>query len=346
MKLIQSCYSIKVLCMALGIVFSFSACAQKEKHTAEIIAFYNLENLYDTIKDPAVNDVEFLPDAIKQWTGERYKTKLSNIARVIGDLGKEKVTGGPAIVGLAEIENLGALEDLLNTPPLSEGGYKYVHYDSPDLRGIDVALIYKSDVFQVKNTTSNRLYMPDLTDFYSRDQLVVTGKLDGDLISIIVNHWPSRFSGPEYRAEAAKLTRHLSDSLMKTHKNAKIFIMGDLNDDPTDASVAKVLGANGFEDQIGKGDLFNPMWKMHQDGNGTLAYRGTWNLFDQIIISQAVLNARKGWKFSDAKVFKEDYIIQQDGPYAGYPLRTYGGGTYLGGYSDHFPVYMILTKEK
>ncbi len=344
-------FKLRRVSLALGILVSgilcaLPACAQEKKFLATTIAFYNVENLFDTIDDPNTNDAEFLPGGSNRWTSQRYQAKLSNMARVIAGIGSELVAGGPAIIGLSEIENRQVLEDLINTPPLKGLGYDIVHYDSPDRRGVDVGLLYKPSVFKVTNSTSNRLYMPNRTDFFSRDQLVVTGELDGDLISVIVNHWPSRRSGPEYREEAARLSRQLSDSLMKAHGNAKIFIMGDLNDDPTDRSVARVLGAKGKPGDVRKGDLFNPMWQLFRDGIGSLAYRDAWNLFDQIIISEAVLNAGKGWKFHKAKVYNEKFLIQKDGPYAGYPFRTFAGGAYAGGYSDHFPVYLFLIKEK
>ena len=335
-----------IILLILSIFSSLQSCAQEKKYLATTIAFYNVENLFDTIDDPNTNDAEFLPGGANRWTPQRYQAKLENMARVIAGIGNEMVKGGPAIIGLSEIENRGVLEDLINTPPLKELGYEIVHYDSPDRRGVDVGLLYKPSVFKVTNSTSNRLYMPGRTDFFSRDQLVVSGELLDEPISVIVNHWPSRRSGPEYREEAAKLSRHLSDSLMKAHKNAKIFVMGDLNDDPIDRSVAKVLGAKGKPADVKKGDLFNPMWQLHRDGIGSLAYRDAWNLFDQIIVSEPVLNDSKGWKLHKAKVYNDTFLLQKDGPYAGYPFRTFAGGAYAGGYSDHFPVYLFLIREK
>lgn len=335
-----------IILLIFSIFSSLQSCAQEKKYLATTIAFYNVENLFDTIDDPNTNDAEFLPGGANRWTPQRYQAKLENMARVIAGIGNEMVKGGPALIGLSEIENRGVLEDLINTPPLKELGYEIVHYDSPDRRGVDVGLLYKPSVFKVTNSTSNQLYMPGRTDFFSRDQLVVSGELLGEPISVILNHWPSRRSGPEYREEAAKLSRKLSDSLMKAHKNAKIFIMGDLNDDPTDRSVAKVLGAKGKPADVNKGDLFNPMWQLHRDGIGSLAYRDAWNLFDQIIVSEPVLNDSKGWKLHKAKVYNEKFLLQKDGPYAGYPFRTFAGGAYAGGYSDHFPVYLFLIREK
>lgn len=323
----------------------FSTATAQNKTKAACIAFYNLENLFDTINDVQKNDEEFLPNGTNHWTSKRYQAKLENMAYVISKVGGEIIKGGPTILGVCEIENRSVLEDLIITPPLKGLGYEIVHFDSPDKRGVDVGLLYKKAAFKVYNSTSNRLTMPGKTDWYSRDQLVVSGELDGEMIHIIVNHWPSRGAGPEYRAAAAALSLKLTDSLRSIYPDAKIFIMGDLNDDPTDASVYKVLGAKGKQREVKEGDLFNPMWNLHQDGIGSLAYRDAWNLFDQIIISEPVLNgANKGWKYLSAKVFNEKFLLQKEGPYAGYPYRTFAGGAYAGGYSDHFPTYMFVVK--
>jgi hypothetical protein len=340
-------FLLNTILVAIFLIMAISTTAQEKTYKASCIAFYNVENLFDTIDDPITNDAEFLPGGINKWTTKRYYEKLSNMAKVIGGIGSEMVKGGPTIIGVSEIENITVLEDLINTPPLNGMGYKIVHYDSPDKRGVDVGLLYKEAAFKVTNSTTNRLTMPGRTEWYSRDQLVVSGELDGELISIIVNHWPSRRSGPEYREAAAQLSRKLSDSLFRENKNAKIFIMGDLNDDPTDKSVLKVLGAKGKKEDVSKGDLYNPMWPLLRDGIGSLAYRDAWNLFDQIIISEPLLSDNgKGWKFYKAKVYNEKFLIQKDGPYAGYPFRTFAGGAYIGGYSDHFPTYLLIVKEK
>lgn len=329
------------------ILIAFSVSAQEKTYKASCIAFYNVENLFDTIDDPNTNDAEYLPGGMNRWNTQRYRAKLTNMSTVIAGIGSEMVKGGPAIIGLSEIENQGVLEDLVKTPALKSIDYQIVHFDSPDRRGVDVGLLYNPAVFKLKNATSTRVKMPDQPDWFTRDQLVVSGELDGELISVIVNHWPSRGNGPEYREAAAKLSRWLSDSVARVNKNAKIFIMGDLNDDPTDKSVAKFLGAKGKPEEVKSGDLFNPMWQLHRDGIGSLAYRDSWNLFDQIIISEPLLNeSGKGWKFYKAKVYNEKFLIQKEGPYAGYPFRTFAGGAYAGGYSDHFPTYVFVIKEK
>lgn len=320
--------------------------AQNKKAKVACIAFYNIENLYDTLKTQGINDLEFTPSGTNRWNSDKYYSKLANLSKVISGVGNELVKGGPDLLGLCEVENRIVLEDLVNTPLLKDSGYGIVHYDSPDRRGVDVAMIYKKSAFTVINSTTNRLVMPGQPDFYSRDQLVVTGLLDGEMIHVIVNHWPSRANAPEYRAEAAKLSRRLADSLMQVHVNAKIFVMGDLNDDPVDKSVARILLAKFKTKNVGKGDLFNPYWKLHRDGVGSLAYRDAWNLFDQIIISEPLLNSPShNWRFYRARVYNPSFLLQKDGPYKGYPFRTFAGGAYTGGYSDHLPVYVFVVKE-
>ncbi|HLN52427.1 MAG TPA: endonuclease/exonuclease/phosphatase family protein [Lentimicrobium sp.] len=331
------------LCILCLVPLSFVQAQERTK--VACISFYNLENLFDTIDDANTNDAEFLPNGTNKWTSDLYMKKLENMAYVVSRIGNEVMNGGPTIIGFSEVENRQVVQDLINTPPLKGMGYEIVHYDSPDKRGVDVALIYKKAAFKVINSTTNRLRMPGKSDWYSRDQLVVSGELDGEILHIIVNHWPSRASGPEYREQAALLSRSLSDSLKKQYSDAKIIIMGDLNDDPVDPSVYKVLGAKGKEKDVKKGELFNPMFGLFQDGIGSLAYRDAWNLFDQIIISEPLLQKNKGWHYFKAKVFNEKFLLQQDGPYKGYPFRTFAGGAYAGGYSDHFPTYMFLIKK-
>ncbi|HPT02009.1 MAG TPA: endonuclease/exonuclease/phosphatase family protein [Bacteroidales bacterium] len=320
--------------------------AQQQKAKVATIAFYNLENLFDTVNDTLINDEEFLPEGVNKWTDERYQKKLANMSKVISQIGEEYIKGGPTLIGVSEIENRKVLEDLINMPALANSGYGIVHYDSPDYRGVDVGLLYRKHDFTVINTVSARLLMPGHEHWRSRDQLVVTGLLEGDTISVIVNHWPSRGNLPPFRAEAARLTRSLADSLFRVSRNAKIVIMGDLNDDPVDESVNVILGAEGREQKVKQKMLFNPMWKMYKEGIGSLAYRDSWNLFDQTILSAPLLDKKSGsWYWLKTKVFNKPYLISQQGQYAGYPFRTYAGGAYEGGYSDHLPVYTVIVKE-
>ncbi len=313
------------------------------------IAFYNLENLFDTIPGP--NDTEFTPEGANKFTSPRYWHKIDHMADVISQIGGELFPGGPAVLGVCEIENKSVLEDLINSSKLKPSGYSIVHYDSPDARGIDLALIYRPAFFKVTSHRSARLTIPENPNFKTRDQLVVSGLLDGEPLHIIVNHWPSRRGGEKrslpFRLAAAKLTRSLVDSILSTDANAKIIIMGDLNDDPDSPSIVKGLNANPYRQKLKTGQLFNAMGSLYHEGIGTLAYRDSWNLFDNLIITQSMLSQDKtNWVFFKAKVFNKPFLQQKSGQFAGYPWRTYVGNNFMGGYSDHFPVYMILVKKK
>ena len=323
---------------------------KQQNHPSEhVVAFYNLENLFDTINDPNIQDGEFTPEGYRNWDSEKYALKQKNMSTVIADIGNDLGHDGPSIIGLCEVENLGVLKDLIATEQLKNKGYAVVHQDSPDKRGIDVALLYKPEVFKVENKKLYPLFIYDAESnnrIFTRDQLLVSGKLEGETLHIIVNHWPSRYGGKERsipsRKAAALLNRQIIDSLQSVDQHAKIITMGDLNDDPTDLSVTKYLDAHATKSKFEKGDLYNPLAVNFSEGNGTLYYCGNWNLFDQIIISQGLLNAKAGLKYDSAYIYKKPYLIQQDGDYKGYLLRTFGGKNYLKGYSDHLPVYMLL----
>ncbi len=340
---------ILILSILAFVMLSINSIAQdaQKQYRAATIAFYNLENLFDTIDSPDTDDAEFLPGGGNAWNSQKYAIKIKNMSEVIAQIGSDIVKGGPTIIGVSEIENRFVLEELIASPALKNAGYDIVHYDSPDARGVDVGLLYKKSAFKVTATSSVRLKVAWRDDFKSRDQLVVTGELDGESISIVVNHWPSRGNGPEYRDAAAQLSRHIADSLFAINPKAKIFIMGDLNDDPVDPSVLKVLKAYGKTKDVHEKDLFNPMWQLFKDGIGSLGYRDSWNLFDQIVISDQVLNApANSWKLLKTRVFNPKFLISQDGQFAGYPFRTFSFGTFIGGYSDHLPVYVVIVKEK
>lgn len=331
------------------IISSYNLKAQKE-YKAACIAYYNLENLFDTIDEQDVNDFEFTPLGPNQWNSKRYLHKIDNMSKVIAQIGDEFSMNGPSILGVSEIENKSVLIDLVNHPNLKDLNYGIIHYNSPDRRGIDVALLYKKDIFTVYNTESVRLHIEGKDDFRTRDQLVVSGVLDSDTLHFIVNHWPSRSGGEKrsrpLRNAAAQLSRSIADSLFALNPNAKIIVLGDLNDDPTNQSLVKYLKAKPSSDNLDKKELFNPMYAMYKKGNGSLAYRDSWNLFDQIVISEAIVNDTIGYKYFTTKIFRKKFMFEQDGRYKGYPLRTFAGGVYKGGFSDHFPVYLLLIKEK
>ncbi len=313
------------------------------------IGFYNVENLYDTIDAPGVRDTDFTPEGSNQWTGMRYWEKIDRLSEVIELMATEITPDGLAILGLAEVENHQVIFDLTQNERIKKRNYQIVHYDSPDRRGVDVALIYNPSYFKVFNSKSISLKLENDTNFKTRDQLLVSGILLGDTVHIIVAHWPSRRGGEKrsshLREKAADVGRAVIDSILTLNANARIIYMGDLNDDPTNKSV--YVNLRGRErDKLKEGDLYNPMNKLFKKGIGTLAWRDSWNLFDQIIISQAFLNGNYDeWQYYSTKVFNKPFLRQQTGRFQGYPFRSFAGGKYQGGYSDHFPVYLFVVRN-
>ncbi len=312
------------------------------------IGFYNLENLFDTLDTENVNDSEFTPDGDKKWNTAKYNEKLSHMADVISQLGVEMNPKGLAVLGVCEVENKSVLEDLVKQKEIADRNYQIVHYDSPDHRGIDVGLLYNPSLFNVTNSKSYTLHMPDIEDYATRDQLLVSGEIDGEKLHIIVCHWPSRRGGEKksrpLRVAAAELAKSIIDSLQNEDPNAQVMLMGDLNDDPVNASLQKGLKAVGDKSMVGEKGLYNSMYDMYKKGNGTLAYRDNWNLFDQIVISKGLLK-EEGYYFYASKVFNKPFLKNPEGSFKGYPYRTFVGSSYQGGYSDHFPVYAVLVKK-
>ncbi|MCW3787358.1 endonuclease/exonuclease/phosphatase family protein [Plebeiibacterium sediminum] len=333
-----------IICL-LSIVFFQCTNQPAQKR---IVAFYNLENLFDTINDPNIRDGEFTPDGSKNWDTEKYNTKINNMSQVIAKLGEDQSLIAPDIIGVCEVENKKVLEDLISSTNLSKFNYQIVHQDSPDKRGIDVALLYKAESFQVIDKKYFPLLIHDIDSgnrIFTRDQLLVKGILNSDTLNIIVNHWPSRYGGTErsipLRKAAAELNRHIIDSLLNQNIHSKIITMGDLNDNPTDVSVTKYL-LKEDENLAQPFKLHNTMADIYKSGKGTLYYKGEWDLFDQIIVSDPLIQSTSGLSLDTAVVFNKPFLFQQDGKYKGYLLRTFGGRTYLKGYSDHLPVYIVL----
>ncbi len=322
--------------------------AQGEKYKIATVAFYNLENLFDTIDQPDVNDEEFTPQGSKRWNTEKYNIKLTHLSDVISQIGVDKAQEPPAILGVSEIENSSVLQDLINSPKLKPYNYQIIHYNSPDKRGVDVALLYRPKYFKVLDSKSYRLSIPDKPDFYTRDQLLVSGFLDGEQIYFIVNHWPSRYGGEKrsrpLRNAAADLCRSITDSLLKIDANAKVIIMGDLNDDPVNQSLNKHLKVTDDKNLLSEGYFYDPMITLYNKGIGSLAWRDSWNLFDNMILTPALLND-SGYHFYQAHVFNKKFLTNPDGQYKGYPFRTFVGDNFMGGYSDHFPAYLFLIKK-
>jgi hypothetical protein len=321
----------------------------KLKFQVSCVAFYNLENLFDTINNINVNDEEYTPDGPMKWGTMKYTAKLQHMSYAISQIGLEYSPQGIALIGVSEIENRGVLEDLVKQPDLAKRSYQIVHYDGPDRRGVDVGLLYNPKLFIVTNSKSYRLHTADTT-FRTRDQLMVSGYLQGEKVHVIVNHWPSRTGGEEIsrpkRNAAAALTRSIADSLFSADPKAKIIIMGDLNDDPFNESCATILGAKKDLNELKDGQLYNTLWKTLDKGIGSLAYADQWNLFDQIIVSSEIAHSDpsklKLWK---AEVFNKPFLTQQEGRYKGTPFRTHSGGAWTNGYSDHYPTLIYLVKE-
>lgn len=309
-----------------------------------------MENLWHPSVDPNnPTDWEFTPDGPYNWTPPKYERKLDNIARVVSKLGREHTPYGAAFIGIGEVENRQVLEDLVARPAIAQLGMKVIHEEGPDRRGIDVAAIYNPNLFQL---ISYKYYTyPTLEDnptFTTRDQLLVKGILAGEEIHFIVMHWPSRYGGKasDYlRVNAARLTNRIMGDVYQENPNAKIIIMGDLNDDPSDTSCMEVLKGREKKEEVAPRGLYNPALSIHKNGIGTLVYQSKWNFFDQMMVNYNLING-KGLQYWKMEIFSRDFLIRPDGKYKGAPFRSFDGNSFIDGYSDHFPVLIYLIKEK
>jgi hypothetical protein len=332
-------------------LYSLTLLSQKEFNVA-CIAFYNVENLFDTLDSPDTEDFEFTPAGPNHYNSKVYYDKLSHLSKVISELGTEYTPDGAAILGVSEIENRTVLEDLIKQPALAARGYKIIHQDSKDGRGVDVGFIYQPKYFTPDTTLFISLQTNDPGDptRFSRDILIAIGKLEGERIAITVNHWPSRRGGEQttahLRNQAAMINRAVLDSLKTNCHIEKAIVMGDLNDDPINDSVRKYLKSGRALNELKGKEMFNPMEDYYRKGLGTTAYQDAWSLFDQIILSTDLAVNTTGLHFYKAFVYSPLYMTQKTGAFKGYPMRTYANGVYAGGYSDHFPVYVLLVKEK
>lgn len=333
------------------ILFVITGFSQEKEYKIATIAFYNIENLFDTINDPNIFlNHEFTPESDKHWNTEKYFPKMERMGKVINGIGAEMTKSAPAILGLSEIENKTVLEDLVKAKEIVQYDYQIVHFDGPDHRGVDCALLYRPEFFEVTNTAMYKVKMDD-PEWTTRAQLLVSGKFDGEDMHFIVLHWPSRRGGEKKsapkREAAADVTRYIVDSILKADPNAKIVCMGDLNDDPINSSVKKHLRTASKKEDAVDGTMFNPMDALYKKGIGSLAYRDKWNLFDQIVISPSFVDKdNKGYIHYQTFVYNKPFLMQKEGKFKGYPFRTFVGNTHMGGYSDHFPVYMYIVKEK
>jgi predicted extracellular nuclease len=316
----------------------------KKPSSTYTLAFYNIENLFDIENDPLTNDDDFLPTSAKRWTHKRYENKLRKIGDVISKIGEEDIEDAPVIVGLAEVENKKVLSDLVESENLIDEKYSFVHYNSSDERGIDVALLYKSDYFELENSETYSVYLQAETGErdYTRDILLVQGKLNNQSINIIVNHWSSRREGEKEtehkRLAAANKVNSIINKLKKEDEKAKIIVMGDFNDNPNNSSVELLEE---------KSHLFNPFKTIWSKDKGSLNHDFEWNLFDQILFSTNFFDRSNGvLSFDVADIYDDKSLTQYHGKYKGQPYRTYVGKKYKGGYSDHFPVYIQLKFHK
>ncbi len=333
--------------MAFAIAFT-SGRPEGKRYALYGVAFYNLENMFDTIHDSGKNDWEYTPAGTNKWGSMKYKNKLANMSKVLAELCTDKLPYGAAIIGMAEVENRRVLDDLIEQPALKERNYQIVHYEGPDRRGIDCALFYSPKLFKVENSRLiPYIYPNNDTTYATRGFLLVSGKLAGENVHVIVNHWPSRGAGSEYRELAGRQVYAIKDSIQKLDSDAKIIIMGDMNDDPNNKSMTEALGCKHKKNNVGKLELYNPWWDMlYKTGQGTLLYNGKWNLFDQIVFTGNLLGEdRSTLKFHKNEIFLKDYLIQQDGKFKGSPKRTHASGVWLNGYSDHLPTMIYLVKE-
>lgn len=351
----------------------FSLQAQTKKFKIHTVAFYNFENLFDTINDPDTFDEEWTPDGLQRWTKTKYQIKLRHLAQVLSEIGTPENKELPTFIGGCEIENRAVLEDLIQQSQLQEAEYGIIHFDSPDKRGIDVALLYRKKWFRPTNYSVIPLYLnaspesektntaasiaekteddvPILARtkrIYTRDQLLVSGYLEGEEIHLLVNHWPSRSGGEQktsaYREAAGKLNKKIIDSLQQLNVNSKIITMGDLNDGPYNKSIKVALGAKGKKTTVAPHEIFNPFEALLSKGLGTIAHQDAWDVFDQIMLTGTWLSSDYStWQYWKAGIFQRNYLIQTQGKFKGYPLRH---SLTEVGYSDHFPVYVYLIRE-
>jgi len=359
--------------VAVLLVFSslIEANAQQKKYVVRTVAFYNFENLFDTINNPN-NDEEWLPEGLQRWTSAKYKQKLENLSTVLMQIGtNDQQKEAPTFIGASEIENRNVLEDLVKHPNILKEDYGIVHFDSPDKRGIDVALLYKKKYFKPtsfvnipliiyrgnnkekdKETEEDKLDKDKIeisydNRVYTRDILLVTGFLDGEEINIMVNHWPSRSGGEKksspFREAAGRLAKKTMDSIYKINPKTKIILMGDLNDGTYNKSVKVGVGAKLKKSEVQQFGVYNPFEQMAKEGNSSLFYRDAGDIFDQIMVSETLIKEdRSTYQYWKAGIYNKPFMIEKFGRYAGYPLRHSANEI---GYSDHFPVYIYLVKE-
>jgi len=339
----------KKLCFLLFIFISFNLFSQTNTDSYCVV-FYNVENLFDPEKEIGKNDEAFTPSGFYRWTYKRFYKKLNDIAKLFLAINGWEP---PDMIGLAEIENANVLNKLCYNTGLKAYHYNYVHYDSPDVRGIDVALLYRKDRIIILESYPIAVVFPFEPNSKNRDILYSKALVAEDTLHLFVNHWTSRFGGhgatiPK-RNYYAKTLRNKVDSLLAININENIIIMGDFNDYPTDESMVIYLQAKNYEKDADTGSLFNLMFPFSGKNRGTHKTQEFWGCLDQFIVSKSLLNSQNKWRIEnrDSIIFEAPFLLVADEKYGGVKtFRTYLGPKYLGGYSDHLPIKIVLTKTE
>lgn len=338
-------YLVLLVLILFAIIISVWPKKQKADLNSLTFVFYNVENLFDTLDEPNKNDEEFTPDSEKEWNLERYNKKLEDLSKVLSSVNENEL---PEIIGLCEVENKKVVSDLVKTGILSNGKYNIVHHESPDVRGIDCALVYREDEFKVVSHSPIHVEFKDEPDYKTRDILYVKGKTNNnEEFHVFVNHWPSRIGGLEKtepnRVEVATLLRSKIDSVLNENQKANIVVMGDMNDEPANKSLGEILYAAPPGTENSK--LVNLMFPDDLQKKGSYYYSGEWNMLDNLVVSSSLLD-EDGFSCVDQKgfVFQQEWMEYKNNEGQISPNRTYGGSNYYGGISDHFPVYFKLER--
>lgn len=342
---------LKISSILLFVIILSNSCdrgTEVSKSKSLSIAFYNVENLFDTIDDPNIYDEKYTPESELNWDLEKYTHKLNQLSKVISSI--DTLNDFPAIIGLSEVENLDVVKDLVRNPLLKKANYKIIHKDSPDERGIDVAMLYQDKYYMPLENKFIYVKLPDSGN-KTRDILYSKGILAGaDTVHIFFNHWASRWGGQEktepLRIFIAKMLKHASDSIMQQNPDALIIMAGDLNDNPTDKSVFDFLAAHKPEKSVKTGELYNLAISKYEKGEGSIYYKG-WSMFDQFIVSSELLNTdnKIHLKSNSQNVVKYDWMLFTPKNGEARPNRT-AAKNYYGGFSDHLPVMIYLNVKQ
>ena len=357
----------RLLIMTVSLLlFICSTDAQKKPERTYVVGFYNLENLFDTYDDPVKNDGEFLPDGKNQWTEAKYWKKVANMAKVIKEM-KNYNGRYHTLLGVSEIENRLVLEDLVADPQIADANYQIIHYDGPDRRGVDVALLYKPEQFTYLDSESipytfegssiDFVMSQEEQDYFkTRDVLMVHGLIAGEHVAVYVAHLPShagdKKGSNQLRDRGGEIMYNHAMMMQEKYPGIKIICMGDMNDNPTDPSMAEYLHGKELLEEVGGEDFYSPFIEMLKDGHGSLAYRGVWSIYDLVLVNHSLAHAQEGTlqiqplgkKGYHGHIFKAKFLTNQKGQYKDTPFRTFSGGAFIGGYSDHYPTFIVIGK--